>query len=167
MTGRIGYYGVGDPRNSAQADWLANTLRAHAKDPNTYLVVAMHRPIADPKPHESFATNGERVPLEQLFAKYGVDLVLNGHVHAYIRHVMPSGLPYTTIGTGGSPLYSPHSASTTSPGTDAKRIFYQYGFTMFHMTAGKLTATTYSVDPYTWQWRVSDTFTVPQQQPTG
>ncbi len=168
MIGRIGYHGEGNPRNSAQADFLVNTLRANANDPHTYLVVAMHRPIADPKPHESFAVNGERVPLEKLFVKYGVDLVLNGHVHAYVRHDMSNGQPYMTIGTGGSPLYGPHSTTDTQPGIDRARLFYQYGFTMFRVRSdGTMTGTTYSLDPSTWSWHVSDRFSVPQQQPTS
>jgi hypothetical protein len=167
MTGRIGYYGEGDSRNSAQAQFLANALRAHAGDQHTYLVVALHRPIADPKPDDSFDTNGERVPLEKLFAKYGVDLVIDGHVHAYVRHVMPSGLPYMTIGTGGSPLYSEHTTTHTSPGVDARRVFHQYGFTMFHVDGQGMSAVTYNVDPATWKWHVSDRFTVPQQPPAG
>ena len=165
MTGRIGYYGVGDSRNSAQADFLVNTLRTHANDQHTYLVVALHRPITDPKPHESFDVNGERLPLEQLFARYGVDLVLNGHVHAYVRHVMPNGQPYVTVGTGGSPLYSPRTTVTTSPGTDARRIFGHYGFTLFRVNAEGMAATTFSLDPSTGKWRVTDRFSVPQQRP--
>ena len=168
LAGRIGYYGEGDSRNSAQANFLVDTLRAHANDPYTYLVVAMHRPIADPKPGESFDVNGERIPLEHLFAKYGVDLVLDGHIHAYVRHDMPNSQPYMTIGTGGSPLYGPRSTVGTSPGVDKSRVFDHYGFTMFHMSGGgTLVGTTYSVDPPTWRWHVSDTFSVPQQQPTG
>jgi hypothetical protein len=167
MTGRIGYYGEGNPNDSPQADWLVNTLRAHAHDANTYLVVALHRPIADPKPQDSFDTNGERIPLENLFAKYGVDLVLDGHVHAYVRHLMPSGLPYMTIGTGGSPLYSEHTTTHTSPGVDMRRVFHQYGFTIFRVGSNAMSGTTYSLDPTTWKWHVSDRFTVPQQQPQG
>ena len=167
MIGRIGYHGEGDSRNSAQADFLVNTLRAHANDPHTYLVVALHRPITDPKPGESFDVNGERLPLEHLFAKYGVDLVLDGHVHAYVRHVMPSGLPYMTIGTGGSPLYGEHATTHTTPGVDGRRVFYHYGFTMFQVNGAGMTATTYSLDPSTWKWSISDRFTVPQQRPAG
>jgi Calcineurin-like phosphoesterase len=165
--GRIGYYGVGDSRNSPQADFLVNTLRTHANDPHTYLVVALHRPITDPKPHESFDVNGERLPLERLFARNGVDLVLDGHVHAYVRHEMPNGQPYVTVGTGGSPLYSRHSTVDTSPGVDTRRVFYHYGFTMFRVNGAGMTATTYGVDPSTWKWHVTDRFTVPQQRPAG
>ena len=165
LTGRIGYYGVGDGRNSAQADFLVNALQTHAGDQHTYLVVAMHRPITDPKPGESFDVNGERLPLEHLFARYGVDLVLNGHVHAYVRHVMPNGQPYVTVGTGGSPLYSPRTTVTTSPGTDARRIFGQYGFTLFRVNTEGMAGTTFSLDTSTGRWRVSDRFSVPQQQP--
>jgi 3',5'-cyclic AMP phosphodiesterase CpdA len=165
MTGRIGYYGVGDSRNSAQADFLVHALQAHAGDQHTYLVVALHRPIADPKPNESFDVNGERLPLEHLFARFGVDLVLDGHVHAYVRHVMPDGRPYITVGTGGSPLYSPRTTVTTSPGTDARRIFGQYGFTLFRVDSEGMAGTTFSLDTSTGKWRVSDRFSVPQQAP--
>ncbi|MCX7879251.1 MAG: metallophosphoesterase family protein [Ignavibacteria bacterium] len=42
----------------------------------------------------------------QIFEKYGVDLVLNGHNHFYQRNLV-NGIYHITTGGGGSPLYEP------------------------------------------------------------
>ncbi len=171
--GTIGYVGEGSASNSAQGKWLVSQLRAHAHDPDTYLVVNMHHPIADPKPNEGYDTHpAERRALEALFAKYGVDLVLAGHVHAYVRHVMPDGTTYLVQGMGGAEAKDEMYAVHTSPGTDAARIgsvdstHEQFGFTRFQVTtAGHLKADTFVTSETDWAWRVGDSFDVPQQAP--
>ncbi len=173
--GTVGYAGEGSASNSAQGDWLVSQLRAHAHDSNTFLVVNMHHPIADPKPGEGYDTHpAERQALEQLFAKYGVDLVLAGHVHAYVRHLMPDGTTYLVQGMGGAEAKDEMYAAHTSPGADASRIgsvdstHEQFGFTRFQVTtAGHLKADTFVTSETDWVWRVGDSFDVAQQAPEG
>lgn len=171
--GTIGYAAEGSASNTAQGNWLVTQLRAHAQDANTFLVVNMHHPIADPKPGEGYDTHpAERQALEALFAKYGVDLVVAGHVHAYVRHVMPDGTTYLVQGMGGAEAKDEMYAAHTSPGTDAARIgsvdstHEQFGFTRFQVTtAGHLKADTFVTSETDWAWRVGDSFDVVQQAP--
>ncbi len=104
---RIGFYGVGDSRNSAQADWLVGRLRAIASK-RAWIMVALHYPLLDPKPDSAFATTSrvERRALVKLFGNYGVDLVLQGDVHNYRRHHQADGTDYVTEGMGGAPPYA-------------------------------------------------------------
>jgi hypothetical protein len=163
LTNRIGYYGETDSRNSAQAKWLVDYLKGHGDDPNTFLVAVFHRPLADPKTGE---TSPDRVALENLFTKYGVDLVINAHVHGYVRHTMPDGTPYLVDGHAGATLYDETVYQHTSPGTDSAKVFHKYGFVQFDVkTDGTMAGTMYACDPATWGWSVADTFTVPQQVP--
>ena len=173
--GLIGYYGEGSASNSPQADWLVSALRAHAWDANTFLVVNMHHPLADSKSGESYDTHAtERQALEALFDKYGVDLVVAGHVHQYVRHMMPDGTPYIIQGMAGADPVPAPSAVHDTPGTDAVRIgsadstHRQYGFTRFQVTTGgHLWGDTYVTSQTTWAWRVADTFEVKKQAPTA
>lgn len=111
--GHIGFYGVGDPRNSAQADWLVRALRAVAGK-RAWIVVALHHPLLDPEDDAAFATTSrvERDGLVRLFDRYGVDLVLQGDVHNYRRHRRADGADYVTEGMGGAPPH-PVSAAPT------------------------------------------------------
>ena len=163
-TGRIGLAGETSTSNSPQADWLVSTLRREAWNTNEYIVVEFHRPLADPKPGE---TMSDRTAVESLFAKYGVDLVINAHVHVYVRHMMPNGTPYLIIGNGGASLYGEGSWTHTTPGADVKSVVGSYGYADFSVQAdGTMNATVYSVDSSTWAWQTADTFTVPQTTPT-
>lgn len=164
-TGRIGLSGEASTSNSPQATWLVSTLKREAWNANEYIVVEFHRPLADPKPGE---TMSDRTAMESLFTKYGVDLVINAHVHVYVRHMMPNGTPYLIIGNGGASLYGEGSWTHTTPGTDVKSVVGSYGFADFDAhTDGTLSATVYSVNPSSWAWQTADAFTVPQTKPTA
>ena len=165
LTNRFGYYGESDSRNSAQAKWLVSYLQQHGGDAHTFLVALFHRPLADPKDGE---TPSERVAVETLFDKYGVDLVINAHVHGYVRHTMPDGTPYLIDGNAGASLYDETVYAHTTPGVDSAKVFHKYGFVRFDVKDdGTMAATTYATDPSTWTWSVDDTFTVPQQLPAS
>jgi hypothetical protein len=107
--------------NSAQADWLI-----HAIDTTKpWTVVVMHYPMFDSTggPYSDgnqtgtpTSTNmyyyGERDRLLHLFAAHGVDLVLQGHIHYYRRHLekvhtadgaVTSAQTYITEGLAGGP----------------------------------------------------------------
>jgi len=111
----IGFYGVGDSRNSAQADWLVRTLRTIANK-RAWIIVALHVPLLDPKLDSAFATTSrsERDALVRLFRNYGVDLVLQGDIHNYRRHHCANGTDYVTEGMGGAPPYAVSAAALDS-----------------------------------------------------
>ena len=113
--GHVGFYGIGDPHNSAQADWLVGTLRAVAGK-RTWVIVALHHPLLDPRPDDPFATTSraERDALVRLFHDYGVDLVVQGDVHNYRRHQQPDGAAYVTEGMAGAPPYPVSTAAVDS-----------------------------------------------------
>jgi hypothetical protein len=90
-----------------------------------WVIVFMHHPMytscIDSCSHHGNMT-GIRAVYQPLFDSYGVDLVLQGHVHAYERtkpmkydasithpdtfdYVNPQGQIYITVGTGGQSLY--------------------------------------------------------------
>jgi len=164
--GRIGYYGLGDPRNSSQANWLvADLTRNRAR----WTIVMFHHPLFDPKPTDPWAgaAQAERNALARLFAREGVDLVLQSHVHDYRRHEEPVSkggtayhLAYITEGGGGASLYPVTLAPLDR--FDVK-AFSAYGYLMLQSNgAGKLTAVAYSVDATTGSTTVGDRFTVAQ-----
>jgi hypothetical protein len=107
----IGFYGVGDSRNSVQADWLVGQLQAITSR-RAWIIVALHHPLLDPETDDPFATTAiaERDALVKLFHAYGVDLVVQGDSHFYRRHHRTDGSNYVTEGMAGAP---PVAASTT------------------------------------------------------
>ncbi len=97
-------YGPG----SEQLTWLEDDL-AHTSQ--TWKVVCFHIPPYSSGPHGSDLD--VRAALEPLFTQYGVDLVFNGHDHAYERSIANNVVYIVTRG-GGAPLYeaeNPNSAS--------------------------------------------------------
>ncbi|RLN77970.1 hypothetical protein BBJ28_00025712 [Nothophytophthora sp. Chile5] len=88
-TGRT-YGNFGD-----QLTWLEADLKAaDANRANVpWLIVGMHRPMytlrscdADGVPNNDYEALNVQQAFEELFIKYNVDLVVQGHVHAYERH---------------------------------------------------------------------------------
>jgi hypothetical protein len=73
--------------------WLEADLAAHANDALT--IAIYHKPFW-------YATlaEGKPDPLHDLFRKYGVDAVFNGHFHLYGTSVY-DGISYTIVGTSG------------------------------------------------------------------
>ncbi len=95
----------GLPNDVAQLEWLDAELARAAADPEVLrLIVAFHRPTYTFSLHDgAFAL---REVLHPRFVAAGVDLVLNGHVHAYERFDV-DGVQYVVDGGGGSVLYDP------------------------------------------------------------
>ncbi|NML37911.1 metallophosphoesterase family protein [Chitinophaga sp. G-6-1-13] len=86
----------------AQQQWLENTL---SSNPHKWTVVTMHHPV--------FSTKKGRVNekvqtwFKPLFDKYKVDIVLQGHDHAYgrgMRQIAPYGTAYV-VSVSGSKMY--------------------------------------------------------------
>eukprot|EP00475_Leptophrys_vorax_P018463 TRINITY_DN2525_c0_g1_i1.p1 TRINITY_DN2525_c0_g1~~TRINITY_DN2525_c0_g1_i1.p1 ORF type:complete len:382 (+),score=82.41 TRINITY_DN2525_c0_g1_i1:280-1425(+) len=95
--------------NSAQYKWFVNDLKNVDRSKTPWLIVMFHRPFYN----TNYAHQGEvpdfRPTYEPLFAKYCVDIVLSGHVHAYERtkpvyndKVGADYPQYFNIGDGGN-----------------------------------------------------------------
>ncbi len=98
----------------------------------------------------------EKMKLVRLFRRYGVDLVLQGDVHYYRRHVRRDGTIYLTQAMGGAnPKPEPHVARSRPPHLDAADRghlgspgggHYRYGWTSFAvLSTGTLRGSTYYV----------------------
>jgi Calcineurin-like phosphoesterase len=162
----IGFYGEGDSRNSPQADWLVTQLKRLAQtDPGGWVVVAEHHPIADPYVDDPYHDSAEQKATEALFAKYGVDLVVNGDYHSYRRHEQPGNPIYLTQGTAGAPPYSV-SRVPLDP-FDAKAVSHVFGYTLFTLDAKGLHGVTYEADPSDWAFKPIDSFAVPNLTAQG
>ncbi|KAL3660848.1 hypothetical protein V7S43_014250 [Phytophthora oleae] len=88
-TNRV-YGGFGD-----QLQWLEADLKAADanREQVPWVIVGMHRPMytlrscgADGVPNNDYEALNVQEAFEELFIRYKVDLVLQGHVHAYERH---------------------------------------------------------------------------------
>ena len=126
--------------NSDQYNFVVNDLRNAANNPDIkWIIVNMHNPFySSPNECEASGCEGDkdfRESFHPLFDKYGVDLVLEGHVHNYQRsfplafnqqksgepivtsasktdYNNPSGAIFAIIGTGGVNL---HGLSDKAP----------------------------------------------------
>jgi hypothetical protein len=89
--GFIGYSGEGSSANSSEADWLVNDLKAAASVNPSTIVVVMHEPLIEGKSTGDYSTSkaAEATGLKELFAKYGVDMVIEGHTHVARRDMYP------------------------------------------------------------------------------
>ena len=84
--------------DSPQANWLRDDLDAH---PTGCTLAFWHHPL------RSSSEEGPSPVMKAIWgilADHHVDLVLNGHAHAYERFDPIDGIRAITVGTGGSPL---------------------------------------------------------------
>ncbi|CAN1193763.1 Purple acid phosphatase 15 [Linum perenne] len=96
-------------RSSEQYKWLESDLYYVDRTQTPWLVVAWHPSWYTTFREQYRAAECMRVEMEDLLYKYGVDIVVNGHVHAYERSnrvynysLDPCGPVYITVGAGGS-----------------------------------------------------------------
>ena len=107
--GAVNFAGLNKGSNTLQFQWLTNYLKTVDRTRTPWLMVQFHVPI--------YCTNvghymeGEifRKQYEPLLYKYGVDIVMNGHIHAYERSypvynntVDPCGITHLVLGDGGN-----------------------------------------------------------------
>jgi len=95
---------------SPQAKWLAADLAAVDRTTVPWIISLWHRPwYCSNKAHQG---EGEamRLTIEPILNKYKVDIVFNGHVHAYERVTemydfvpTPGKTSYFVVGNGGTP----------------------------------------------------------------
>ena len=132
---------------SPQYRWLENVLREQGGRA-AFRVVMFHRPIfTTGKPMEDEA--GIKDALMPLFARYGVSLVVNGHVHAYER-LRVKGIDFVITGGGGAPLYQ---QVRTRP--ESRVYLPVHHFCQLCATARQLTVKAIGIDG-----KVIDQFTV-------
>lgn len=87
-------------QGSTQYSWLESQLQSNA----TWLIVYFHHP-----PYTCSSGHSDNTDVQQdlvpLFEANGVDMVFNGHSHAYERY-FHNGIYYIVTGGGGAPLHS-------------------------------------------------------------
>jgi hypothetical protein len=88
--------------NDLNRDWLRQALTPAIDD--RWTVVAFHHPVFSPGTGHG-STPGFRPGLPRMFARKGVDLVLNGHDHIYSVSRLLRRIRYVVTGGGGAPLY--------------------------------------------------------------
>lgn len=96
------HFAPGDP----EYEWLLNDLQSH---PSQLKFAFSHYPIYVDNPTESSDTFLQGpAGLEGLLARYGVNIVFNGHTHIYERN-LPSaaGMPITYVTGGGGGTLEP------------------------------------------------------------
>ena len=106
----FGFAGDGKAGNSRQAAWLIHDLKQNRKP---WTIVLMHVPMFDPQPgaywsghkvYEGYPVDpAERDRLAAFLHEQGVDIVFQGHMSHYQRH-MHNGMPYVIQGGGGAQL---------------------------------------------------------------
>ncbi|KAE8878353.1 hypothetical protein PF005_g13874 [Phytophthora fragariae] len=154
-----------------QLAWLEEDLKAADanRDKVPWIVVGMHRPMytirscdAGGGPNNDFDALNVQEAFEELFIKYKVDLVLQGHVHAYERQypvangsaVMhgvskddtiyknPQAPVYVISGSAGGPEGLYKYKHPESPKWHAVMDNTHYGITLLSVTPTNLTLTT-------------------------
>mmetsp|Transcript_53073 Transcript_53073/g.95152 ORF Transcript_53073/g.95152 Transcript_53073/m.95152 type:complete len:575 (+) Transcript_53073:100-1824(+) len=95
--------------NSFQYRWLERQLLQFSRVKTPWLVVMMHVPFYSSNNAHAGEGQPNQKNLEDLFYKYGVNIVLAGHVHAYERSwpvyqnkTDTCGTTYLTLGDGGN-----------------------------------------------------------------
>ncbi len=84
-----------------QTNWLVKDLKANENA--KFKIVLFHQPFWTNTTDET--GNPELVKYwKDVFEKYGVNIVFNGHYHAYERFLV-NGINYVTTAGGGAPMY--------------------------------------------------------------
>ncbi|XP_062109193.1 purple acid phosphatase 15-like [Humulus lupulus] len=133
-------------RTSDQYKWLEDDLASVDREVTPWLVASWHAPWYSTYTSHYRGAECMRVSMEDILYKYGVDIVFNGHVHAYERsnrvynyNLDPCGPVHITIGDGGNrekmaithadePGNCPKPSETPDP--------FMGGFCAFNFTSG-------------------------------
>jgi len=89
-------------KGSEQYQWLENDLQNIGGE-ISFVIAIFHHPPFSTGPHAE-DQKGLRKSIVPLFEKYGVDMVFNGHTHAYERSLYNDTF-YVVTGGGGAPLH--------------------------------------------------------------
>ncbi|KAG8636891.1 hypothetical protein MANES_15G054300v8 [Manihot esculenta] len=133
-------------RSSDQYGWLENDLYNVDRDVTPWLVAAWYAPWYSTFKAHYREAECMRVEMEDMLYAYGVDIVFNGHVHAYERSnrvynysLDPCGPVYITLGAGGSREaiaidHADDPGNCPEPSTTPDE--YIGGFCAFNFTSG-------------------------------
>jgi acid phosphatase type 7 len=107
--GAANFAGLNTGANSLQFQWLTNYLATVDRTRTPWLMVQFHVPVYCTNSGHYMEGEIFRRQYEPLLYKYGVDIVMNGHVHAYERSfpvynntVDPCGITHLVLGDGGN-----------------------------------------------------------------
>ncbi|KAJ1404585.1 Purple acid phosphatase-like, N-terminal [Sesbania bispinosa] len=96
-------------KSGEQYKWLESDLASVDREVTPWLVATWHPPWYSTYKAHYREAECMRVEMEDLLYQYGVDIVFNGHVHAYERSnrvynykLDPCGPVYITVGDGGN-----------------------------------------------------------------
>ncbi|KAF5741271.1 calcineurin-like phosphoesterase [Tripterygium wilfordii] len=96
-------------KSADQYRWLERDLASVDRSATPWLIAAWHPPWYSSYTAHYRDAECMRVAMEELLYSYGVDIVFNGHVHAYERSnrvrnytLDPCGPVYITVGDGGN-----------------------------------------------------------------
>ena len=124
--------------SSAQGTWLeAQLADAAAKPGFRFSVVYFHKPWITLAAYPHFPEL--RKHYLPSFQKYGVRLVLQGHIHGYERFI-ENGITYVVSGGGGAALHDLDASVATRPDEANARIFRakRYHGTLFQVQTDRL-----------------------------
>ena len=138
------YTGGGYTSGTAQYNWLVNDLAATTKP---WKIILIHEPGWGAGTHANNTT--VQTAIQPLVIQYGVDMVLTGHNHNYVR-AMVNNIPHITDGGGGAPLYA---VDTTMP--NVVTAYSGLSYCAFDINNNTLTMTAKKADG-----SVIETFTV-------
>lgn len=140
---------------SIQYEWLENNLALVDRIVTPWIVIVMHCPwYSSNKNHYSdIQAIMMRESMEDLFYKYNVNIVFNGHVHDYERtypvyrnKTNDNGPVYITIGNAGN-LEGLDNNYNEQPSWSAFRNGTEYGYGKFTIVDKKYLF---------WRWHIND-----------
>merc|ERR1711916_296828 len=85
-----------------QYEWLKADLEAVDRRRTPWVVAYWHNPFYCSNVAHNNSAWLMKDEYEALLVKHGVNLVVNGHVHAYERTHPIQGITYAVVGTGGN-----------------------------------------------------------------
>ena len=147
---------------SAQRSFVQSDLQAASTNPSIkWIIVYLHKPLytSDNECGSSSCSNtgSENTNLRNgfhpLFDQYGVDLVLEGHVHNYQRSYT---LKYDS-GSPSSPTITSNNANTYTEGNGAVFAIVGTGGVNFHALSGKASFTSVQQDDFFGQLDIKST----------
>lgn len=133
-------------KSDDQYKWLVRDLAKMDRKVTPWLVATWHAPWYSTYKAHYREVECMRVEMEELLYKSGVDIVFNGHVHAYERSnriynytLDPCGPVHITVGDGGNreKMAIPHAdepGNCPEPSTTPDE--YMGGFCAFNFTSG-------------------------------
>ena len=149
---------------SAQRTFVQNDLQAASTNPAVkWIIVYLHKPMYT-SPNECSSSSCSNTGSENsnlrngfhpMFDQYGVDLVLQGHIHSYQRTFT---LKYDA-GSPSSPTITSNNANTYTEGNGAVFAIVGTGGVNFHALSGKASFTSNQQDDFFGQMEIKSTNT--------